>query len=185
VRLRSLLVCLLALCLKGQEKPALLVFLDAPDPGVWEKLAASRGWRFLSTSVPPTDQGIKSLESQVTRLVKDSGADPARVYLAGQDAGVASVFLAASRVPGLWTAAVAIEGSARPAIGSNKLFGMNTQLVPVLWFTSKPDRSSREKLAAAGFNVEVRDPSGATARQSPSVRSSRVAVPRSTARPSA
>ena len=156
----------LALALGAEDKAPLLVFLDPSPRDAWERLAAARGWRFLATSLPPSDPAMKSLESQVREAIGRFGADPERVYLAGQGNGVPAVFLAASRLPGLWTAALAIGGNVRPAVNSNRLFGANTQLIPLLWYTDTPsDDPSRRRLAAAEFNLEVRPAQGATAEQ--------------------
>lgn len=159
--MRLLALLLLAAAVPAQEKPPLLVFLNATDPGTWEQLAAQRGWRFVTNSLPPTDTAVKTLETQVREAVARFGADPARVYLAGEGTGTPAVFLAVSRLPDIWTAALAVQGNVRPAIQSNRLFGANTQLVPLLWYTAEPN----DRLAAAGFHVEVRPPQGATAQQ--------------------
>ena len=83
--------------------------------------------------------------------------DPNRVYLAGQGEGAAAVFYVASRRPDLWAAAVAVGGSARPAIDSNRLFGANTTNLPVLWLSAGQDnQAAAARMQNAGYNLEFK-----------------------------
>ena len=161
--MRMVLLILLSLPVSAGDKPPLLVVLDAQNPAMWEQLAQKRSWRYIRNSVPANDAGMLALRTQVKEAVASLGADPARVYLAGQGNGTPAVLLAASRLADLWTAAVAIEGTIRPAVNSNRLFGANTQDVPVLWYTNSSDPEQlRQKLAAQNFNLTVKAPEGLT-----------------------
>ena len=98
--------------------------------------------------------------------VKRLPVDEDRIYLAGQGEGAAAVFYVASRQPDLWAAAVAVGGSARPAIDSNRLFGSNTTNLPVLWLSSeKEDQAAAGRMQHAGFNLEFRLEPSASAGQ--------------------
>jgi hypothetical protein len=161
------ILLLAAATLRGAEPAPLLVVLGPENRGAWEQAASARGWQMLTNSVAPTDAGIRELEAQVSGALRQFSADPTRVYLAGSGEGVSPVFLAVSRLPHLWAAAIAIEGNPRAAIQSNHLFGANSQLVPMLWFsTASPDlEPAVEKLKAASFRVEIRPPEGTTIAQ--------------------
>jgi hypothetical protein len=158
--MRLALLLLLVLTLGGSEPAPLLVVLDAADPRPWEALAASRGWRFQSSSVSADDGGMAGLEARLKEWVP--GVAP--VYLVGLGPGAAAAFYAVSRLPDRFTAAAAIDGSPRAAIGSNRLFGGNTQLAPLLWLTGGEGQEPfLQKLKAAGFNLETRPAGGADA----------------------
>ena len=101
------------------------------------------------------DLRIKALEKRVAGALGRLPVDENRVYLAGQGEGAAAVFYVASRRPDLWAAAVAVGGSARPAIDSNRLFGANTTNLPVLWLSgSTEDQAAAERMKNAGYNLE-------------------------------
>jgi len=161
VRSAPLLLLLLALSLCGSQPAPLLVVLDAADPKPWEALAASRGWRFQAVSVPSDDSGMTVLEARL----KDWAPGAGQIYLVGLGQGTAAVFYAVSRLPDRFAAAAAVEGSPRAAVASNRLFGANTRLVPLLWLTGGEGQEPLlRKLKAAGFNLETRPAAGADAR---------------------
>ena len=95
----------------------------------------------------------------MTGAIHGDAVDPARVYLLGTAPEAAAIFYLASRWPEPWAAAVALGGTPRPAIDTNRLFGINTRLVPVLWITGKNAEAAvlLEKLKSAEFNVEARE----------------------------
>lgn len=135
-------------------KPPLLVVPNG-DAKAWEPVVKQLQWQLLTPALSNwSDRAIRQLESEVQR----AGADATRVYLAGQGDQAAAVFFVVSRLPEPWAAALAIGGSPRAAIDSNRLFGANTRLVPLLWISGKdnPDAPLAEKLKAAEYNVEVR-----------------------------
>ncbi len=135
----------------------LLVTLGG-DKLPWKELCAERGWRhaaYPAGGPPPwTDAGAKITAG----LAASPGADPDRVYLVGSFEAAAGVFYSASRLPDVFAGAVAIEGSPRAAIETNRLFAANSQGTPLLWFS----RRTEPRLAAASFNFELRGLSQAT-----------------------
>ncbi len=95
-------------------------------------------------------------------MAKAGSIDEHRVYLAGQGDGAAAVFYVAVRVPDLWAAAVALGGTPRPAIDSNRLYAANTHNVPVLWLFAQAELEATAKtLKSAGYNLEWRRGSSA------------------------
>ena len=89
------------------------------------------------------------------------GVDPARVYLAGRGAAAAGVFYTISRMPDLWAAAIAIDGSPQPAIDTDRIFAANFTNVPVLWASKGDgDQALAAKLKSAGLNIEWRAAAG-------------------------
>src|SRR5258706_5399000 len=101
----------------------------------WQPLAVSREWNFVAPLVGGvSDPAAKALEIILTDSKKRlTGVDYSRVYLAGQGASSPEVFYALSREPQLWAAGLAVHGSPGAAINSFRLFGANTQEVPLLW----------------------------------------------------
>ena len=131
----------------------------------WQGVPAQRGWRMIipwakSTGPAVNDAGVKAIEAVVEDAKTRFPIDPGRVYLAGIGDGGSQVFYLASRVPDLWTAALAIEGSPRAAMASDRLFGANTSLVPLLWSVRPPDQAAalplRQTLTAAHYNLQFR-----------------------------
>lgn len=109
------------------------------------------------------DLRIQALEKVVSDGIKAGSVDPARVYLAGRGEAAAAVFYAVSRVPDLWAAEVAIGGSARPAVDSNRLYAANFMNAPILWIgNDSEDETLATKLKAAGVNLEYRPAAGVT-----------------------
>ena len=146
------------------EKPPLLVLLDAADAEQWRAWAAPYGWRVLA---PPAaadksvDARILALAAAVNTALADADRD--RVYLAGRGDAASAVFYVASRLPDLWTAAVALGGSPQSAIDTTRLFAVNFTLLPVLWLSEGAgDQALAEKLKSAGVNLEWRKAAGAT-----------------------
>ena len=138
-----------------------LLVVPNGDPKQWQSVAQSLGWQL---ALPPlanlaTDKGMQDFQAAVKAAIVAEAVDPARVYLVGPVADVPAVFYLASRWPEPWAAAVALGGTPRPAIDSNRLFGINTRLVPVLWITGKNNDAAplAEKLKAAQYNVEARE----------------------------
>jgi len=90
----------------------------------------------------------KAVEEATRAAVKGRPA-----YLAGAGASSAAVFYLAARVPELWAAALAVEGSPKAAVDTGRLYAANTQLVPVLWVSSAKAAPGLE-----GYNLERRGP---------------------------
>jgi hypothetical protein len=121
-----------------------IVFAKSPllvvpngDPKQWQPLAQELGWQLATPAISniTADKGMHDFESAVKTAIQNEAVDSTRVYLAGPAAEVPVVFYIASRWPDPWAAAVALGGTPRPAIDTNRLFGINTRLVPVLWIS--------------------------------------------------
>ena len=125
----------------------------------WRELVAPRGWAVLVPLLySGNDPGAKALDLALADILKRVNADPLRVYLAGAGPSATEVFYTLSRLPDRFAAGLAIQGNPAPAINTNRLFGANTQAVPVLWIQPPPGTElARQKLAAAQYNVQVRD----------------------------
>ncbi len=155
-----------ALCAAVEQPAPLLVFLPGgsgegpPKPSGWE-VAVVRG-------AAPNDNGMRGIEAAIAEAANRHAIDPLRTYLAGENQGAAAVFYAVSRRPDLWAAALALGGSPRLAIGTNRLFAANTELIPVLWIRDPQDRDAADleaKLRSAGFNLEPPPAPGITEAQ--------------------
>jgi predicted esterase len=141
-------------------KVPLLVLLDG-DAKLWQGWCSQRGWQFLAPWAGATeksiDSRIKALEAQLADLRRRMPIDETRTYLAGQGDGATLVFYVAARDPDLWTAAVALGGSPRPAIDTGRLFAANSTNVPVLWLFGDPRLTPLAKqLQEAGYNLDWR-----------------------------
>lgn len=163
----------------GSTPSPLLVFLPSDSGGDlasvrafanhWLPAAVRRGWVLVvpwmqSTGPILTDVGVKALEAIVVDARNRFPVDSGRVYLAGAGDGATQAFYPVSRAPDLWTAALAIEGSPKPAIDTNRLFAANTRLVPMLWAVRPESQRVMaplgQMLAAAQFNVAIRPEGG-------------------------
>src|SRR5262249_38528793 len=151
--------------------PLLLILPGSTDePSVrklfsqWYPVAAARGWSSAMPFVAGVSDGaVKAVELVVADAKKGMPKiDETRVYLAGLGPGGADVFYTLSRVPDLWAAALAIQGSPGQAIQSYKLYGANTQAAPLLWVAPAAEvETFRQKLSKAEFNFETRAEAGA------------------------
>ena len=125
----------------------------------WRPMAAARGWNLAVPIVGGvSDQAVKALESVLADAKKRlPGVDQDRIYLAGQGVSTSEVFYTLSRVPDLWAAGLAIQGSPGAAINSFRLFGANTGNAPLLWIAPVAEADLfRQKLSAVEFNLETR-----------------------------
>jgi hypothetical protein len=147
------------------KSPA-IVLVDGADAAQWQTWTKDLGWQVI---VPPAeaananpDLRVQALASAVEAAIRNAGVDAARVYLAGRGSAAAVVFYAISRVPDLWAAGIALGGSPKPAIDTNRLFTANFTNVPVLWIGDAGDQALAEKLKSAGLNLEWRLAKGVT-----------------------
>lgn len=133
----------------------LLVILNQ-DAGRWQVAATQRGWKILVQPVGlmPSDSEMKALEAEVERARTQPDTDRLRVYLAGHGPAAASVFYGVSRLPHLWAAGIAIDGSPKPAIDSNRLFSANSRLVPVIWNSAEQEPMPAARLTVADFRID-------------------------------
>ena len=146
------------------KSPA-IALLDAADAPQWQTWAKGIGWQIITpaASDPAIDLRVRALASAVRDAIRNSGVDPARVYLAGRAEGAAAVFYAISRVPDLWAAGVALGGSPQPAIDSDRIFTANFTNVPVLWIgADSGDEALANQLKSENLNLEWRSAAGAT-----------------------
>lgn len=117
----------------------------------WGEFQAPGFWGDLITRLAGT---------LVDDLARRLPADRGRLYLVGEGALASHVFYLASRAPHLLAAGLAIGGDPKRAIDSNRLFGANTTLCPVLWLlepSASPVLERYDKrLRAAGYRCEAR-----------------------------
>lgn len=161
-KLPAILVCCWGL--SGQTPASKPVLVLAPNSAAeaaaaearWRPAAQARGWSVIVHSLKPeiavSDAAIKAMED----ALKAAGAAPEATYLVGEGMGASAVFYLAARRPNLWAAAVALGGSPRPAIETNRLFAANTLWVPVLWIPREDDpmaESVAGKLRDAGYRL--------------------------------
>ncbi len=144
----------------GQTLKSPLLVVPNGDSKQWQPLADQLKWQLATPSVTnlATDPGMQEFEKSLTGVLHGEFVDASRVYLVGTAGEAPAIFYLASRWPEPWAAAVALGGTPRPAIDSNRLFGVNTRLVPVLWVTGKNAEAAAlvERLKAAEYNVEAR-----------------------------
>jgi hypothetical protein len=150
----SLLLCGAAAAPAQTPAIALIEPADAPQ---WQTWAKETGWRVVTGAAAANpDARVLALATAVRAAIGD-GVDPARVYLAGRAAAAPGVFYAVSRIPDLWAAAIAIDGSPQPAIDTDRIFAANFTNVPVLWASKGPgDEALTAKLKSDGLNIEWR-----------------------------
>ena len=145
----------------GQAQKSPLLVVPNGDSKQWQPLADQLKWQLATPAVTnlATDPGLQEFEKSLGGVLRGESVDATRVYLVGTAGEAPAVFYLASRWPEPWAAAVALGGTPRPAIDSNRLFGINTKLVPVLWVTGKNADAPAlvERLKAAEYNVEARE----------------------------
>ena len=157
----SLLACGLAAAQTpgpADGKAPAIALVDPADAPQWEALAKSAGWRVIVPAAADNpDARALALAAAVQKAVAAGGIDADRVYLAGRGSAAAVVFYTVSRIPDLWAAAIAIEGSPEAAIDTDRIFSSNFLHVPVLWVGNGPDdQALAAKLKGAGLNLEWR-----------------------------
>jgi len=147
-------------------KTPAFALLDSSDSAQWQTWAKGPGWQVIAPSVPDTaavDVRVQALAAAVRYAESNSGADPARIYLAGRGSWAAGVFYAASRLPDMFAAAFALGGAPQHAMDTGIVFSANFSNTPVLWAGAGPDDSSlAAQWRAAGLNVEFRSTTGLT-----------------------
>ena len=117
--------------------------------------AAAAGIWLVPIVAGISDQAVKATEAVLADAKKRlTGVDETRIYLVGLQASTPEVFYTVSREPDLWAAALAIQGSAGPAINSFRLFGANTQETR-LYFGSRPRRRSISIAASSRLPASV------------------------------
>jgi hypothetical protein len=141
----------------AQSKTPAIALLDADDAVQWRVWVREPGWQVIAppgAGAPDVDSRVRALAAAVETAIQSGSVDPARVYVAGRGDAVASVFYAISRMPDLWAAGVALGGSPKAALDSNRIFAANSTLVPLLWVAGDDSRPMVERLTAARLNLE-------------------------------
>ncbi len=163
------MLLLAALPCAAQPAKTPLVVLLGGDAGIWQAACTERGWQFVEdpgsgAAGQSADRHVLAVAEKLEEMEKRSGIDPERVYLAAQGGSVPLLFYIAARMPDRWAAAVAVGGSPRAAIDSNRLFAANSTNLPVLWlFSNKEEEPLGKTLESAGFNLEWRESGAAKA----------------------
>ena len=147
-------------------KSPVIALVDAGDAEGWKSLTAGLNWQIVFAPAEPdanVDKRVQALVLAVDDAVKGGTADPNRVYIAGRGDAASMVFYAISRVPDRWAAGVALGGSAKAAIDTNRIFAVNFTNTPVLWASAGANDSEvAAKLKDGGLNIEWRTSSGLT-----------------------
>jgi hypothetical protein len=148
-------------------KPApAIALVDATDAPQWQGLIAESGWQIVTAPPDPDaniDKRVQALSLKVEEAVKAGTADASRIYVAGRGDASAVVFYAIARIPDRWTAGVALGGSPKTAIATNRIFAVNFTNTPILWASSGANDSDyATKLKLDGLNVEWRNSTGLT-----------------------
>ncbi len=146
------------------KSPA-IALIDAADAPQWQAWTKDTAWRVITPAASESaiDLLVQALASSVRNAIRNSGVDPARVYLAGRGEAATAVFYTISRVPDLWAAGLALGGSPQPAIDSDRIFAANFTNVPVLWISAGAgDEALANKLKADKLNLEWRSATGLT-----------------------
>jgi hypothetical protein len=142
-------------------KPApAIALVDAADAPQWQSLIAGSGWQIVTAPTDPDaniDKRVQALALKVEEAVKAGMADSSRIYVAGRGAAAAVVFYAIARIPDRWAAGVALGGSPKGAIDTNRVFAVNFTDTPVLWASSGANDSEyAARLKLDGINLEWR-----------------------------
>lgn len=152
----SLLLCWSLAAQSQPVKPPAIALLDAADAVQWQNWTHELGWQVIAPAAAPgadIDTRVRGLAAAVEAAIQNGSVDPACVYIAGRG-DAAAVFYAISRVPDLWAAGVALGGSPKAALDTNRIFAANFTLVPVLWISGDDAKPMVEKLTAAKLNLE-------------------------------
>ena len=168
------LVCATSVLFAQAQEPAkkaapAVALADAADAAQWQPLVKDIGWQLIFAPADPdanVDKRVQALAIEVDKAVKAGDVDPARVFAVGRGPAAATVFYAISRMPDRWTAGVAIGGSPKAAIDSNRIFAVNFTNTPVLWASDGPnDEAVAQNLKQAGINLEWRSAKALSNRQ--------------------
>jgi predicted esterase len=139
---------------------AAIALVNAADAQQWQALASALGWQVVMAPGDPNvniDQRVIALAAAVDAAVKSGAVDATRVYVAGRGESSAMVFYAIARMPDRWAAGVALGGTPKPAIDTNRVFAANFMATPVLWTSGNAeDEALAQKLKASGMSVEWR-----------------------------
>jgi len=160
---KSAAVCaisLLAYSAAAQPPKPAIALVDPADAPQWRKWTQELGWQLIVPTVPNganADVRVEAVAAAAQAAIKDGGADPAHIYLAGRAEAAAAVFYAISRVPDLWAGVLALGGSPKPALDTGSIFAANFANTPVLWISDGDgDAALAAQLKSTGLNLEWR-----------------------------
>ena len=141
----------------AQTKTPAVALLDASDAVQWRNWTRELGWQVIAPASAPgadIDARVRALAAAVETAIRSGSVDPARVYIAGRGDAGGAVFYAVSRMPDLWAAGVALGGSPKAALDTNRIFTANFTNVPMLWISGDDSKPMVDKLTAAKLNLE-------------------------------
>lgn len=151
---------------KPLRKAPVIALVDTADAAQWQALTAEAGWQVIAAPDDPManyDRRVQALAAKVEEAAAAGTADPSRVYVAGRGEAAAMVFYAIARLPDRWAAGLALGGSPKGAIDTNRVFAANFSNTPVLWSSAGAnDGALAARLADAGLNLEWRSSAGLT-----------------------
>lgn len=149
----------------GKAEGALVVLpnqIEKPDTEwkSWSEIAASRGWHLvMPVTAAGGDGAAKMLDAIVTEVRARHKLSNAPFYLVGAGPLSPMVMYVVCRAPHIFSAALAISGSAKPAVDTDRLFAANTSLVPVGWALTAEERAEQgpvyQKMQTRGFRLEI------------------------------
>ncbi|MBI3209663.1 MAG: hypothetical protein HYZ37_12295 [Candidatus Solibacter usitatus] len=149
----------------GDAPAVLLILPNQPETPAaewksWQAVAASRKWHLVFPSAGAVgDAGVKLLEAITGHLRAQPALGKAAIYLAGGGGATPMVFYGANRAPHLFSAALAIGGSPAAAIETDRIFGANTNNLPIAWAVSPQEKSAASdslyRLNVGGYKLEI------------------------------
>src|SRR5438477_10833148 len=155
-----------AMAQTAHKKSPALALLDDADAAQWRKWTGDLGWQVVTPAAGPAnpniDQRVQALAKAVETFIQSGDVDAGRVYLAARGESAAAVFYAISRVPDLWAAGVALGGSPKTAVDTNRIYAANFTNAPVLWVSDAAGGALAQTLKTAGLNLEWRPASADT-----------------------
>jgi len=148
------------------KSPAVAV-LDPAELEQWRNWTREVGWKVIAPAgLAPNaaiDTRVQAVALAVGQAVTDGTVDAAHIYVAGRGEAAAAVFYTISRIPDLWAAGIALGGSPKAAVNSDRIFAANFTHAPVLWVSSGAgDAALAANLKNAGINMEWRAAAGLT-----------------------
>lgn len=149
----------------GKSDAALVVLpnqIDKPDVEwkSWSEIAATRGWHIvMPVSAASGDNGAKMLDAIVSDVRAKNKLTGAPFYLVGAGPLSPMVMYVICRAPHIFSAGLAIGGSAKPAVDTDRLFAANTSLTPIAWALTPEERAEQapiyQKMVTRGFRLEI------------------------------
>ncbi len=149
----------------GKAEGVLVVLpnqIDKPDVEwkSWTEVAAVRGWHVvMPVTAAAGDAGAKMLDAIVSDVRAKNKLTNAPFYLIGAGPLAPMVMYVICRAPHIFSAGLAIGGSARPAVDTDRLFAANTTLTPIGWALTPEERAENapvyQRMVTRGFRLEI------------------------------